>query len=170
MASATRPRSSKWTGGSKRWAISALVALMFSVGGWVAITASQPAEVPEPTYPDTITIHTGTGDHVFTVEWAITPEERGIGLMFRQRMDEDHGMVFDFRVEREVSFWMRNTYISLDMVFIFADGTVHRVAEGTVPLTDTGVPSGAPVRYVLEVIAGTVDRIGLQPGDLIDLH
>ena len=116
-----------------------------------------------------IILHTGAGDHTFTTEWAIETPQRSCGLMFREEMAPDHGMVFDFLNERGVSFWMRNTLISLDMIFIEADGTVLNIAEGTTPLSLEGVPSDGPVRYVFEVIAGTAERIGLEPGDSIDL-
>lgn len=123
-----------------------------------------------PADAECITIHTDDADHLFTVEYAIDPAERSCGLMFREEMAADHGMVFDFEVERGVSFWMRNTLISLDMVFIEEDGTVLNIAEHTTPLSLEGVPSIGPVRYVLEVIAGTTDRIGLEPGDQIDIE
>lgn len=120
--------------------------------------------------PEHITIRTSSGTYDFTVEWAVTPEETQRGLMFREQMDADHGMVFDFKDEAPRSFWMRNTILPLDMIFIKADGTVYRIAEDTVPFSDAGVPSGGPVRYVLEVNAGTSDRISLDPGDHIDLN
>ncbi len=117
-----------------------------------------------------ITINTEEGAFVFTAEWAVDPAARSCGLMYRTEMAEDHGMVFDFQTERPASFWMRNTYISLDMVFIEEDGTVLNIATYTVPLSLEGVPSDGPVRYVLEVVAGTADRIGLEAGDFIDLE
>ena len=80
------------------------------------------------------------------------------------------GMLFDFGRTRPVSMWMRNTYVSLDMVFIFDNGVVHRIERATTPLSERIVASGEPVRYVLEVVArhGT-DRIGLRPGDRLVL-
>lgn len=135
-----------------------------------AVQAQAPQAIPPVDgRPTEVTVHTTTGDHVFTVEWALTPEQRQIGLMFRTEMAEDHGMVFDFFTEQNVSFWMRNTIIPLDMVFIKDDGTVVNVAEMTTPFSLDGVPAAAPVRYVLEVVGGTADRIGLEPGDTIDL-
>lgn len=133
---------------------------------------AQPIPPPSPAgeRPAAITVHTATGDHVFTVEWALTPAERQRGLMYRPEMAADHGMVFDFFVEAPVSFWMANTLIPLDMIFIREDGTVFSIAEHTTPLSLAAVPSGGPVRYVLEVNAGTADRIGLLPGDRIDLE
>jgi uncharacterized membrane protein (UPF0127 family) len=123
-----------------------------------------------PAGADCITVHTDTGDHLFTVEWAIAPEERTCGLMFREEMAADHGMVFDFEEDRPgISFWMRNTLIPLDMVFIRASGEVLNIAENTTPLSLAGVPAAGPVRYVLELNGGTAARIGLEPGDQVDL-
>ena len=151
------------------WLAAVAVALVVAAGGWFAYRQVA-AQAQPATHPDRITIETSSGRHEFTVEWAVTPEETQRGLMFREHMDADHGMVFDFLDEAPRSFWMRNTVLSLDMIFIKADGTVYRIAEDTVPFTDTPVPSGAPVRYVLEVNAGTADRISLDPGDRVDLN
>jgi len=108
-----------------------------------------------------------TGVHVFDVELALTPEQRTKGLMFRRELPSGQGMLFDFVGEGPVSMWMRNTYVSLDMFFIRADGTIARIAENTVPLSETTIPSGAPVKAVLEVVAGTAKRLGIAPGDRV---
>ncbi len=107
------------------------------------------------------------GVHVFAVEMATTPEEQAKGLMFRRALPEGQGMLFDFHQEQPTSFWMKNTYISLDMIFIRADGRILRIAENTVPLSEALVSSGGPVRAVLEVIAGTTKKQGIAPGDRV---
>jgi uncharacterized membrane protein (UPF0127 family) len=107
------------------------------------------------------------GVHVFDVELALTPEQRTKGLMFRRELPSGQGMLFDFGGEGPVSMWMRNTYVSLDMFFIRADGTIARIAENTVPLSETTIPSGVPVKAVLEVVAGTAKRLGIAPGDRV---
>jgi len=112
-------------------------------------------------------IATKNGVHVFGVEMAVTPEEQAKGLMFRRELPEGQGMLFDFQREQATSFWMKNTYISLDMIFIRADGRILRIAENTVPLSEALVSSGGPVRAVLEVIAGTCKRLGIAPGDRV---
>jgi len=153
--------------------VRSLVLALAALAGLAAAQAvAQPAVplVPLVERPETITIHTDTGDHVFTVEWAVTDAERSRGLMFRTEMAPDHGMVFDFFREAPVSFWMRNTLISLDMIFIRADGTVLSIAQNTTPLSDAAVPSNGAVRYVLEVIGGTAARLSIDPGDRIDLE
>ncbi len=140
---------------------------------WLILSTASPdaAMAGCPAGADCITIHTDTGAHVFTVEWAIDPAEMSCGLMFRETMEADHGMVFDYRADRPlVAFWMRNTLIPLDMIFIRENGAVLNIAERTTPLSLATVPATGPVRYVLEVVGGTADRIGLDPGDLVDLE
>jgi len=112
-------------------------------------------------------VETASGAHSFTVELAETPAQRARGLMFRRQMAPDHGMLFDFGTDDEVRMWMQNTYISLDMVFITRDGVVHRIERNTTPLSTRTISSKGPVRSVLEVIAGTADRIGLKRGDVV---
>jgi uncharacterized membrane protein (UPF0127 family) len=157
---------------SRRIPAYALLLLVVAVGavGWALATATQAPENEACPQEECVTIHTSADDHLFTVEWAITTSERSCGLMFREEMADDYGMVFDFQVERAVSFWMSNTLISLDMIFIKDGGEVLNIAEFTTPLSLEGVPSDGPVRYVLEVVGGTADRIGLAPGDMIDLE
>jgi uncharacterized protein len=116
---------------------------------------------------DTIEIVTRTGVHAFTVELATNTAERAVGLMYRKELPEGRGMLFDFHDDRPVQFWMHNTYISLDMIFIASDGRVVRVAENAKPMSDDLVPSGRPVRAVLEVIAGTARKFGIAPGDRV---
>ena len=108
-----------------------------------------------------------SGVHVFAVEMASTPEEQAKGLMFRRQLPEGQGMLFDFHQEQPTSFWMKNTYVPLDMIFIRADGRILRIAENTVPLSETLVPSGGPVLAVLEVVAGTATKLGIAPGDRV---
>jgi uncharacterized protein len=116
---------------------------------------------------DTIEIVTRTGVHAFTVELATNTAERAVGLMYRKELPEGRGMLFDFHDDQPVQFWMHNTYISLDMIFIASDGRVVRVAENAKPMSDDLIPSGRPVRAVLEVIAGTARKFGIAPGDRV---
>lgn len=116
---------------------------------------------------DTLEIVTRNGVHVFAVELARTDEERSRGLMFRKELPEGRGMLFDFSPEQEVSMWMKNTYVSLDMIFIRADGRILRIAENTEPLSERTISSGGRVRAVLEVVAGTARKLGIAPGDRV---
>ena len=115
----------------------------------------------------TLEIASKSGVHVFSVEAAVTDEERARGLMFRRSVPESYGMLFDFKRDQEVSMWMRNTYVSLDMIFIQGDGRIRRIAENTETELDRIIPSGGPVRAVLEVVAGTAKKFGIQPGDRV---
>jgi len=115
----------------------------------------------------TLEIATKSGVRVFSVELAVTDEERAKGLMFRKELPEGRGMLFDFKREQPVAMWMQNTYVSLDMIFIRDDGRIARIAESTEVLSERVIPTGVPVRAVLEVVAGTAKKLGIAPGDRV---
>ena len=115
----------------------------------------------------TLEIASKSGVHVFSVELADNDAERAKGLMYRKELPEGQGMLFDFHRDQEVSFWMQNTYIPLDMIFIRGDGRISRMEENTEPLSTRLIPSRGPVRAVLEVIGGTARKLGLGPGDRV---
>ena len=115
----------------------------------------------------TLEIATKSGVQVFSVEMATTEEEKTTGLMYRKELADGKGMLFDFSPEQEVSMWMKNTYIPLDMIFIRADGRILRIAENTEPLSTRIIPSGGLAKGVLEVIAGTAQKYGIAPGDRV---
>ena len=115
----------------------------------------------------TLEIASRTGVHVFAVELAVTDEERARGLMYRRSVPELYGMLFDFKRDQEVTMWMKNTYVSLDMIFIQSDGRIRRIAENTETESEKIIPSGGPVRAVLEVVAGTARKLGIEPGDRV---
>ena len=140
-----------------------LAAILFAAG--CALPAVQsPASAAAP---DTIEIVTSSGVHAFSVELATNAASRALGLMFRKSLPEGHGMLFDFKTDQPVQFWMHNTYIPLDMIFIRGDGRILRVAENAKPMSDDLIPSGGPVRAVLEVIAGTARKLHIAPGDRV---
>jgi uncharacterized membrane protein (UPF0127 family) len=112
-------------------------------------------------------IVTKNGVQVFSVEIATTEQEKQTGLMYRKELADGKGMLFDFNPEQEVSMWMKNTYVSLDMIFIRADGRILRIAENTEPLSTKIISSGGLAKGVLEVIAGTAQKYGIQPGDRV---
>ena len=112
-------------------------------------------------------IATAGGVQVFAVEMATTEQEKETGLMFRKELADRHGMLFDFDPSQEVTMWMKNTYISLDMIFIAADGRILRIAENTEPRSLELIPSNGMARAVLEVPAGTAKKYGIHPGDLV---
>jgi len=115
------------------------------------------------------TIHTADGKtHQFAIELVDTPDSRAKGLMFRQELAADAGMLFDFYEERAVAFWMRNTFIPLDMLFIAADGTVRNIHVNARPQDPTSIPSDGPVRFVLEIPGGRSVELGIVAGDKME--
>lgn len=115
-----------------------------------------------------LVLHSSTGDYSFNVDVVDTPEDRAKGLMFVQELADDAGMLFDFKEEREVSFWMRNTFIPLDMIFVGADGVVKTIHVNARPHDVTSIPSEVPVQFVLEIPGGRSVEIGLKPGDTME--
>jgi uncharacterized protein len=140
------------------------IALMICVG--IAGAGVVPAVAAEAgTEP--LTIVTASGSHEFAVEVMRTNAQLERGLMFRHFLPADRGMLFDFKSEQPVMMWMKNTYISLDMIFIGKSGLVVAIAADTEPLSEHIIPSGAPALAVLEVNAGTAAKIGLKIGDKV---
>ena len=141
----------------------AFAALTVMTGAFLAVSppAARGAE------QQTLEIASKTGVHLFAVEIAVTDEERARGLMYRRSVPESYGMLFDFKRDQDVSMWMRNTYVSLDMIFIQSDGRIRRIAENTETESDKIISSGGPVRAVLEVVAGTAKKFGIEAGDRV---
>jgi hypothetical protein len=150
-------------------AIRLAAAVALGVGFALAIAPSrvmaQAAPAAGETALEPLEIVTASGSHKFSVEVMRDDSQRARGLMYRRFMPEDRGMLFDFKREEPVSMWMKNTYLSLDMVFIDRTGRVVNVAENTEPLSERIIPSGAPAYAVLELNAGIARRIGLKVGD-----
>ena len=103
--------------------------------------------------------------HTFHVEIAREQSDRANGLMFRQSLGFDQGMLFDFGAEQHVTMWMRNTSISLDMLFADEEGLIHTIATRTEPFSDKVIPGRKPTRYVLEIKGGRTNLAGIKPGD-----
>jgi uncharacterized protein len=114
-----------------------------------------------------LTIESATGRHRFTVEVAKTTEQQAQGLMFRQSLDPDRGMIFPRTPPEDATFWMKNTLIPLDMLFIREDGTIARIAENAVPMSLDPVPSLEPVAAVLEIAGGRSAQLGIKQGDKV---
>jgi len=115
-----------------------------------------------------LTIETSAGPSLaFRVELARTEAERAQGLMYRDKLAPDAGMLFIYPTDRPVAFWMKNTMIPLDMLFIRRDGTILSIVERAVPLSEATIPSGGVVAAVLEINGGTVSRLGIKPGDRV---
>ena len=139
------------------WLLAAAVVALCFLNGFQARAANfQPLEIV-----------TKSGVQFFSVEMATTDEEKVTGLMYRKELPDGKGMLFDFSPEQQVSMWMKNTFISLDMIFIRADGRILRIAENTEPQSTRIIPSGGLAKGVLEVIAGTAKKYGIEPGDRV---
>ena len=134
----------------------ALMLLGLVTGGPLHAAELQPLEIV-----------TKAGVRNFSVELAVTDKELDRGLMYRRELPVGRGMLFDFKEDRPVGMWMKNTYISLDMIFIRSDGTIMRIAEKTKPHSLENITSGPPVRAVLEVIGGSARKLGIRPGDKV---
>lgn len=115
-----------------------------------------------------LAIITANGRHIFQVEVMRTPEQRARGLMHRQHLPADRGMLFDFGRVEPVAMWMQNTYIPLDMFFITPEGRIARITERTEPHSTRTLPSGEPVLAVLELNGGAAETMGARAGDRIE--
>jgi len=129
-------------------------------------TVALAADPKLPTGP--LEILSGGKTHKFTVELATTAAEMSRGLMYRRSMGASEGMLFDYRQDTPgISFWMKNTFIPLDMFFIKADGTILNIHERAIPQNETPIFAAGPVRLVLELNGGTASRLGIKPGDRV---
>jgi uncharacterized protein len=115
-----------------------------------------------------LTFIASNGKHQVTVEVADTDAERSTGLMFRRSLGDDEGMIFVYPRDEPISMWMKNTYISLDMIFVRSDGTIQRIAPDTEPFSEQTISSGDNVRAVIEMKAGSARRLGLKSGDRVE--
>jgi uncharacterized membrane protein (UPF0127 family) len=122
---------------------------------------------PQPVAMERLTIATAEGAREFSVEVAADEATRERGLMFRKEVPPGTGMLFDFNPARPVAFWMKNTLIPLDIIFIGVDGRIMNIAERTVPQSLTPVPSEGAARAVLEIAGGAASRLGIRPGDRV---
>ena len=136
--------------------------------------ACQPAATPVALERSTagldqlpLTIASGGKTHRFTVEVARSFEQQQTGMMNRNSLAPDRGMIFPYDPPQPVAFWMKNTLIPLDMIFIRADGTIARIAANTVPLSLETVPGGEPVAAVLEIDGGRAAELGIREGDRV---
>jgi len=136
-----------------------------AAGAWAQAPApdnGQPQSLPK----SPLAVVTGDSTHYFTVQLADEPHEHQRGLMFRKSMPTDHGMLFDFGRADRRSFWMKNTYLPLDIIFVRANGRIANIERGE-PHSTASVRSRGRVRAVLEFNAGTAQQLGIGPGDLV---
>ncbi|HLK89205.1 MAG TPA: DUF192 domain-containing protein [Polyangia bacterium] len=133
-------------------------------GGQTAGTTSAPAS------PATVAIDTGARKVLFRVEVAVTPEEHARGLMYRSRLATDAGMIFVFEEPSVQRFWMKNTLIPLDMIFIGKNRKIVGIVEDAAPETETERLVGAPSQYVLEIGGGLSAQLGIHAGETVDFQ
>ena len=119
-------------------------------------------------YRTPLTVETAAGNvHAFEVELALTNTQRARGLMYRKELKEEHGMLFIFKDEGRRSFWMRNTYIPLDIIYLRADGSIVNIIANATPESDEARPSTGPAKAVLEIQGGLAEKLGIGPGDIV---
>lgn len=139
----------------------AAFALLLTAGGTLAESAAPTCTA------DSVDIRGDFGSVRFFVELADTPAEQAQGLMFRESMPRLSGMLFVYPQEADVAFWMRNTLIPLDMIFVDDEGVIVRVHPQAVPLDETPIPAGAPTLAVLEINGGLAAAFGISAGDVL---
>ncbi len=149
-----------------RRSLMGLMGLMASA--LLVMVSAQPSQAHAATLrEEPLEIVTSKATTRFTVEIADTEATRNRGLMFRKSLAPDKGMLFDFKTPREAAFWMRNTLISLDIIFITEDGRILTIARNAVPHSEVPIPSGGAIRGVLELAGGRAAQLGIYPGDRV---
>jgi uncharacterized membrane protein (UPF0127 family) len=143
------------------------IQVLWAALGFVLFFAASSSAQGRAGEADSLEIVTSTGRHAFQVEIANNDATREHGLMDRRYMAPDHGMLFEFDRDEPVAFWMKNTYIPLDMIFIAPSGVVTHIAANAEPLSERAIPSGGPSVAVLEVDGGIAASIGLKVGDKV---
>lgn len=150
-------------------AVSAIAAILIALGYFLNIPQSTSANGQAmllPVDPNPLVAVTASGERSFSIEIADDSSERSAGLMFRETMADDHGMLFVFEQSRPVGFWMKNTPMPLDLLFIGADGEVRAILPGE-PFSEASIGIGEPIRFVLELRRGTAEKSGIRTGDML---
>mgnify|MGYP000389160991 CR=1 FL=1 len=115
----------------------------------------------------TLCVDSDGKSHAYSVEMAVSPQEQARGLMFRTELADDSGMLFPYAAPQTLSFWMKNTYIPLDIIFIREDGNIENIAANTVPYSLDPVKSEGPAIAVLEIRGGLAAELGIKAGDKV---
>ena len=148
-------------------AIVAIIVVVAALGFYLGMPQSSADQAMRlPVDPAPLVAETAGGERSFTIEIADDDSERSAGLMFRESMDDDHGMLFVFPETKEAGFWMKNTPMPLDLIFIGEDGRVRAILPGE-PFSEAVISPVEPVRFVLELKQGTADKAGIRDGDLL---
>ena len=139
-------------------------ALFFSA---ISLAQEESPIVVETDYSSPLIIESGETEHPFMVEIATTQEEISTGMMHRPEMAADVGMLFVLGEPRMPSFFMRNTLVSLDLLFVSSTGEIMSIAHNAVPLSERNISPGVTVSYVLEIKGGQSSILGIKPGDTL---
>lgn len=144
------------------------VSLWLVLALWPVLMAASPASALESFATSGLSVETASGRvYHFTVELALTPQQQAQGLMFRQSMAPDTGMLFVYSTPQPAAFWMKNTLIPLDMLFIAPDGRVVNIHDRAVPHSEDAIRSDGAVLGILEINGGLANRLGIRPGDRV---
>lgn len=149
----------------KRFRIGWISVLLLSAAAGAILTYWLPAGDPPETWP--LAIDSATGTHHFAVELALTPEAHAQGLMFRGDLPDDAGMLFVYDRPDARTMWMKNTPLSLDMLFVDPDGVIRRIVRDTIPLSPSTIIGPRNILYVLELRAGITRKLGIEAGDQV---
>lgn len=147
--------------------LSRLLPFLIAFAPLAACNAAAPLAQADVAALSPLTITARSGDIPFQVEVARTAEEQARGLMYRTGLAAGRGMIFPMSPPRPASFWMKNTFIPLDILFIRPDGTIARIAENTTPESLDQIIAGEPVAAVLEIAGGEAARLGIAEGDRV---
>lgn len=150
-----------------RFVLALFTAAVIAAGGLFACTTPAGTGAQPPLPKSALVIETGQGQVAFTVELADEPYEIQTGMMFRQTIGEDEGMLFDIGRTRVAFFWMRNTLIPLDIIFIDEQGRIINIAANATPLSEKTLTSQGPARGVLEIRGGGAAELGIASGDVV---
>ncbi len=142
-------------------ALAMFAGLALVLGGCKSTASGDAAAAQQASARATVTISSNGKTHRFNAEVARTPEEQRRGLMYRASLPADGAMLFPFETPRYANFWMKNTQIPLDIIYIRADGSVDRIAENTIPFSEEPILSGGEVVAALEINGGTAARLGI---------
>jgi hypothetical protein len=144
---------------------------IFAATLWIALPGSAgPAMAQEPQLGlpvEDLVIQSGDKEHRFEAEVASTDKQRSKGLMFRKEMPEQRGMLFLFEGEGDRYFWMKNTPLPLDIIFIDASGAIVSIADNTTPFSEDVIPSLGPAKFVFEINAGLAEKLEISAGDAV---
>lgn len=144
-----------------RLAVSAFLSCLFIVNG-AALNAQE-----QRLATNQVTIKSQTGEHTFTAEMAVSREEKAQGMMFRTRMGDDEAMLFVYPEPQRMNYWMRNTYIPLDIIFIREDGRILNIIRNAKPQSEDPLKSRGLAIGTLEIRGGRAKELGIRPGDIV---